>query len=149
MLTPEHLRYWFATHLGKIGVKMEAEKLDPHEVGPPVKLSPRAAWTSRTDNARLLLARQSPGMLGGEEILAEGLSSRAAAFMLDYTPQGVTVRTMIDGVWIPREPRTREAGDPGAGIAQAALRFESAGSPEPTRRNVCGRVRVVAVMLRR
>lgn len=32
--------------------------------------------------------------------------------MLDFTPQAVTVRTLIDGVWIPHEPRSREVGDP-------------------------------------
>ena len=33
------------------------------------------------------------------------------AMMLDYTQQGVTVRTMVDGVWIPRETSERESGD--------------------------------------
>ena len=32
--------------------------------------------------------------------------------MLDYTQEATGVRTMIDGVWIPWEPRTRETGDP-------------------------------------
>ena len=112
VLTPEHLRYWIATHLNKLGVKMEAEKSDPHEAGPPVKLLAEGGEDERTDNVRLLAARQSPGLLAAREIIAEGLSSRATAFMLDYTQQAVTVRTMIDGVWIPREPRTREVGDP-------------------------------------
>jgi type II secretory ATPase GspE/PulE/Tfp pilus assembly ATPase PilB-like protein len=150
VMTPEHLRYWSATYLNKLGMKVEAERPDPHEVGPPVKLqanttaadvaaavdqalaaanaaaahdaharqeipSPEectAQFVERTDNARLLTARQSPGMLVAREILAEGMVGRATSFMLDYTPQGVTVRTMIDGVWIPHEPRGRDVGDP-------------------------------------
>ena len=43
---------------------------------------------------------------------AEGLAGRASAIMLDYTQQGVAVRTMIDGVWIPREASRTRDGDP-------------------------------------
>ena len=46
------------------------------------------------------------------EILAEGLAVRATAFMLDFTQQAAAIRTMIDGVWIPAEPRDRELADP-------------------------------------
>jgi type II secretory ATPase GspE/PulE/Tfp pilus assembly ATPase PilB-like protein len=112
VLTAEHLRYWSATNLNKLGMKIQAEKPDPHEVGPPVKLMAHGAPDATTDNARLLMARQSVGMLPAREILAEGMVGRATSFMLDYTPQGVTVRTLIDGVWIPHEPRGRDVGDP-------------------------------------
>ena len=112
VMTWEHLRYWSATNLNKLGMKLETEKPDPHEIGPPVKLFAQSGIDSQTDNARLGLARQSLGMLTSREILAEGLVGRATSFMLDYTPQGVTVRTMIDGVWIPHEPRGRDVGDP-------------------------------------
>ena len=112
VFTKEHLRYWFATRGSKIGVKMQAEKLDPHEAGPPVKVFGHSGIDSVTDNARLVMARQSPGLLAAREILAEGLAVRATAFMLDYTQQATAVRTMIDGVWIPAEPRDRETGDP-------------------------------------
>jgi len=112
VLTSEHLRYWFATRLGKVGVKVQAERLDPHEAGPPVKVFAQSGIDERTDNARLILARQSPGLLTAREILAEGLVCRASAFMLDFTQQAAAVRTMIDGVWIPGEPRGRDGGDP-------------------------------------
>jgi len=112
VLTPEHLRFWFATHLNKLGMKIEAERPDPHEIGPPVKVFAHGGPNEQTNAMRLLQARQSPGLTTAREILAEGLSSRATAIMLDYTPQSVTVRTMIDGVWIPREPRDRETADP-------------------------------------
>lgn len=111
VLTPEHLRYWFATKLALVGVKIAAERADPLEAGAPVKLLPRGGPDERTDNARLLLTRQSPGFLAAREVLAEGLAGRASAIMLDYTQQGVAVRTMVDGVWIGRETRDRESGD--------------------------------------
>jgi type II secretory ATPase GspE/PulE/Tfp pilus assembly ATPase PilB-like protein len=112
VMTAEHLRYVFATGLNKLGMKVEVEKRDPHESGPPIKLFAHGAPDAVSDNARLLMARQSPGLLAAREILAEGMASRATSFMLDYSPQGVTVRTLIDGVWISHEPRPREQGDP-------------------------------------
>jgi type II secretory ATPase GspE/PulE/Tfp pilus assembly ATPase PilB-like protein len=112
VFTKEHLRYWFATRGKKVGMNMQAEKLDPHEAGPPVKVFGQSGIDVVTDNARLGMARQSPGLLTAREILAEGLAVRATAFMLDYTQQAAAVRTMIDGVWIPSEPRGRDVGDP-------------------------------------
>lgn len=112
VLTPEHIRYWIAMKLSGVGVKMAAEKQDPNEVGSPVKLSARGGPDERTDTARLLLARQSSGFRTAREILAEGFTGRASAVMLDYAQQGVTVRIMVDGVWIPREAKEREVGDP-------------------------------------
>ena len=53
MLTPEHLRYWFAVHLNKMGAKIAVEKADPHESGPPVKVFARRP-RQRTDGARLI-----------------------------------------------------------------------------------------------
>lgn len=112
VFTPEHLRYCFATGANKLGMKMQVEKIDPHEAGPPVKVFGHSGVDALTDNARLGQARQSLGLLTAREILAEGLVVRANAFVLDYTPQAVTIRTMIDGVWIPGEQRDRETGDP-------------------------------------
>jgi hypothetical protein len=112
VLTPEHLRYWLARKLGKVGVKIDAERRDPHESGVPVKLFARSGTDERTDSARQLMARQSLGFRTAREIIAEGLEGRASAIMLDYTQQGVAMRTMIDGVWIAREAKPREVGDP-------------------------------------
>ncbi len=112
VMTPDHLRYVFATALNKLGANIEVEKRDPHELGPPIKVFARSGIDERTDSARLLLARQSPGLLTAREILYDGLGSRASAIMLDYTQQGVSVRTMVDGVWIAREGYGRDVGDP-------------------------------------
>lgn len=112
VFTPAHLRYWLSTHLGKVGIKIEAEAPDPHLKGPPVQLLGKGGPTERDETARLLVARQTPGMLPAREIIHDGLSHRASAIMLDYSPQAVAVRYMIDGVWLNREPVEREAGDP-------------------------------------
>lgn len=113
VMTPEHLRYCFATAVNKIGIKMSAERLDPHESGPPVKLHASGGADERTNTARLLLARQSPGLFTAREIIAAGLAGRASALMLDYSQQGVAVRRLVDGVWIPAgEVKDRELGDP-------------------------------------
>jgi type II secretory ATPase GspE/PulE/Tfp pilus assembly ATPase PilB-like protein len=110
-MTPEHIRYWTALHLNKLGFKIEYEKRDPHESGPPIKVS-ASDPDERTRNARLVAARQAPGLLFAREILAEGLANRASAIMLDYTQQGMALNFMIDGVWLPREARDRESADP-------------------------------------
>jgi general secretion pathway protein E len=89
-----------------------AEKVDPHESGPPVILKARGGPTERDDNIRLLSARQAPGFRDARVVIADGLSHRAHAIMLDYAPQGVGVHWMIDGVWHPGESLAREQGDP-------------------------------------
>ncbi|MEN6458389.1 MAG: ATPase, T2SS/T4P/T4SS family [Thermoguttaceae bacterium] len=112
VMTPEHLRFWFATNLNKMGMKLETERKDPHESGPPVRVFAHGGPDERTNAGRLLLARQSPGLTAAREILAEGLAGRAMAIMLDYTAQGAAMRTLVDGVWIPRDTRSRETADP-------------------------------------
>lgn len=112
VLTPEHLRWWAAQQMGRFGVKMAAVASDPHSKGSPVQLLPRGGPDERTEQGRLLAARQAPGLRDARQWLADGLSSRATAILLDYTQQAVNVQYMVDGVWLPREPQTREAGDP-------------------------------------
>ncbi len=112
VFTREHIRYWLSVKLAVIGIKIEAKAPDPHEVGPPARLIARGAANERQDSANLLAARQTPGVLSAREILADALSYRASAVMLDYTQQGVGVRLMIDGVWLNRPRLEREQGDP-------------------------------------
>ena len=112
VFTPAHIRYWLSIRLAKVGIKIHAEAPDPHAKGPPVRLLAQGGADQREDNARLLAARQTPGMLPAREILHDGLSHRASAILLDYSPQSIAVRYMIDGVWLNREAVEREAGDP-------------------------------------
>jgi type II secretory ATPase GspE/PulE/Tfp pilus assembly ATPase PilB-like protein len=117
VLTREHLRYCFAICANKMGMKVAYERRDPHEAGPPLKVFAGAA-DERTANARLLTARQMPGLLTAREILYEALSNRASAILLDFRASALAVSLMIDGVWIQREERERETTDP----ALAALK---------------------------
>ena len=112
VFTREHIRHWLATHVRKVGVKMEAQAVDAHEKGPPVKVFALGGDDDRQNNARLLHARQHPGLHVAREILADGLSYRASSIMLDYMQQAVNVRFLVDGVWLAREAREREQGDP-------------------------------------
>ncbi len=63
------------------------------------------------NGARLVAARQSPGLPAAREILADGLTRRAAAIMLDFAQTTVSVRYLINGVWLPQEGRDREGAD--------------------------------------
>ena len=123
-------------------MNIEAEKRDPHETGPPVKVFAQGGPDERTDAARLLMARQSPGLRTAREILADALAGRATAIMLDYTQEAIGVRhddrRRVDSLGAA-EPRDRR---PGPGIAQAALRTESPRPPEPAGGDLPGRVRV-------
>ena len=51
-------------------------------------------------------------MRTARDILGDALAHRASAVLLDYSPQGVAVRYMIDGVWLPQANRERETADP-------------------------------------
>lgn len=112
VLTREHLRHVLAAALSRFGVKMEAEVQDPHRAGPPVALSARGGTDDRENNARLLAARQAPGLRAARQIIADGLQCRAMSILLEFTQQAVGVRYLIDGVWHQREPEEREKADP-------------------------------------
>jgi general secretion pathway protein E len=112
VLTPEHIRYVSAFYLNKLGMDIPYEKPDPHESGPPIKVFAHGGADDRVNNARLLAARQSPGLLLAREILADAMSFRATAIMLDYTAQAVGMNIMVDGMWIPRENMDRKEADP-------------------------------------
>ena len=111
VLTPDHLRAWFAGRLGKVGVKMEAERGDPFESG-PVVLKATDGVTDRDNAAWLFAARQNPGLLTAQTLMSDALSRRADAVMLDYAQQKVGVRFLIDGLWQSDQPMEREAADP-------------------------------------
>jgi type II secretory ATPase GspE/PulE/Tfp pilus assembly ATPase PilB-like protein len=111
VMTPAHLRAWFAERLGRMGVKMEAEKGDPFESG-PVVLRACNGVTDRENAAWQFAARQNPGLLTAQTLVTDALSRRADAVMLDYSQQGVGVRFLIDGLWQNGEPMDRETADP-------------------------------------
>ncbi len=112
VLTPDHFRHWVAGKLSGTGIKVETEKKDPHEAGPPVVLGARGGATEREDKANVLAARQAPGLRDVRVVVADAVSRHATTVMLDYAQQGVGVRYLIDGVWHNGEPLERETADP-------------------------------------
>lgn len=111
VLTADHLRYLAAVYLGKMGIKIEAERRDPHESGPPVVLTARGGATERDDGGNLLAARQCPGFRSARQVMADGLERRSEAIMLDYTQEAVGIRFLVDGVWHQGESQDRQMGD--------------------------------------
>ena len=111
VMTPSHIRFLVLTGLNKVGGKFEVERRDRHEKGPPIHLESRGGETERDDQANMLLARQSPGLLFSREIIYEALQRRSETVMLDFTQEAVSLRYQIDGVWHNGEPRDRESGD--------------------------------------
>ena len=112
VLTPEHLRWWLATRLKKVGIKMSTERFDPNAGGVPVTVFGRGAADPQADAVRVLGARQCAGLPAARQILAQGLSARASAILLDFGQAVVAVRYMIDGLWTPQESLEREVADP-------------------------------------
>ena len=94
----------------------------------------RGGADEQEDTARLIRARQNPGLHAGREILADALSCRATAVVLDYTQQAVAVRYQVDGVWLQREPLERESGDP----ALEALKLLSGLNPQDRQNRQAG-----------
>jgi len=112
VFTPSHIRYWLSVNLEPLGIKIEAETPDPHAKGPPVTVKGLGGKDERENNARLLTARQSPGLLPARGVLYEGLETRGLAIMLDYSQESVGVRYLVDGVWLNQDPMERDEADP-------------------------------------
>lgn len=112
VLTPAHLRYWFSEKAALVGIKIAAEKEDPHHAGVSVLVKARGGATDRDNSVRDLAARQAPGLFDVRKLLNDGLTRRADAVMIDCTPQTAAVSHFIDGVWHTAEPLEREVADP-------------------------------------
>jgi type II secretory ATPase GspE/PulE/Tfp pilus assembly ATPase PilB-like protein len=112
VMTPDHLRFWFAERASKFGMKIKVEKADPQEAGPPVTLTAQGGETERDNTARTLLARQAPGLFDARQLLVDALFRRADGLMLDFTAQNMSVQHQVDGVWHNADPWPREQADP-------------------------------------
>ena len=111
VLTPDHLRHWFASWGHYVGVKIEAEKKAAHEAGAPVELTAMGGATERDDQANLITARQSPGFVLTKELVADAVAHRADAISLHYTAEDVSIGYQIDGVWHQNQKQPRETAD--------------------------------------
>ena len=82
--------------MGWFGKKKEAS---PEEWVPPISFSSKGGATPQDDQISLLQAKQSPGYLIAQRMMAHALDNRPETIMLDYTAQGVAMRYQIDGFW--------------------------------------------------
>ncbi len=111
VLTGPWWRHFFATMLGKVGVKISGERKAEYEKGAAVDLFAMGAADANLNNANLLTARQSPGYLLVKDLVADMVTRRSDRVLLEYGPQAVAVRHEIDGVWHNGDARDRESGD--------------------------------------
>jgi type II secretory ATPase GspE/PulE/Tfp pilus assembly ATPase PilB-like protein len=111
VLTGSWWRHFFASMLGKVGVKVKDERGQDYEKGAKVDLIAMGAADKNSDNANLLTARQSPGYLLVKDLVADMSNRRVDRTLLEYGPQAVVIKHEIDGVWHPSEPRDRESAD--------------------------------------
>jgi len=111
VFTADWFRYEMAVMLSKVGVKMDTERKADYEKGAPVDLMAIDAPDERTNQANLITARQSPGYLLVKDLIAEMADRRSDRTVLDYTPQSVMSRQLIDGVWHNGRAIDRESGD--------------------------------------
>lgn len=111
VLTRSWWRFAYASVLGKVGVKIEAERKAEYEKGENVELFAMGSDDPNTDNANLLSARNSPGYLLLKDLIADMSRRRVDRVLLDYTQQGVGVKQEIDGMWHNGSVMEREGGD--------------------------------------
>ena len=111
VLTGPWWRFAFANVMGRVGVKIDAERKAEYEKGEPVDLIAMGAEDTNADNANLLSARNSPGYLLLKDLIADMSRRRVDRVLLDFSQQGVSVKHEIDGMWHNGEVIEREGGD--------------------------------------
>ncbi len=77
---------------------------------PPIQFSPAGA-TPEDQKETLEIVKPSPGFPAAARLLAESIQKQAVITVLDFTPQQVTVRFQVDGLWHPGASIDRETGD--------------------------------------
>ena len=110
VMTPAHLRFMLSEALGKVGIKMSAERKASHEKGAPVEFRASGDDASQAQ-ANMISARQSIGYVPTKELVANAVDHRAEKIMLDVNADGISSRFQVDGVWHDSDEFDREAGD--------------------------------------
>jgi type II secretory ATPase GspE/PulE/Tfp pilus assembly ATPase PilB-like protein len=111
VLTIGHIRHLLAEGLQRVGVRISAEPKAAHEKGAPVNMIAQGGKDPQQNQANLIEARQSAGYLPTKELIAGAIDNRAEKVMLDFSPQEVTTRYLVDGVWHDAENHERDEGD--------------------------------------
>lgn len=111
VFTRSWFRFWLADTLGRLGMKVSAEKKAHYEKGAPVELIALGGATERDDQANLIRARQSPGYIMVKELIVDMVAKDSSKTLLDYGREAVAQKYQIDGVWHSGEARDRQSGD--------------------------------------
>ncbi len=135
VLTPEHLRYLYATASQRMGMKVDTKKKAAWEQGAAVELVARGGADKGADQAHLLLSRQSPGYVFVKDFIASMYDRRVDAAILDFTADAVEVREQIDGIWRADSALDRDRGD----LMLAVMKQLSALSPDERRKPQAGK----------
>lgn len=101
VLTSRHVKSLFARALSPLGVRVQVERADPREAGPPIEIVPGGVGSERDQRANLLRARQMVGFAAVRRLLGEALAHRADTVAIDLLPSRTEVRFQVDGVWHP------------------------------------------------
>jgi len=112
VFTLEHLRFWASENLERVGIKISAEGRNKDVAVTEVVLRSRGKGSGEELANRIRLAYEHPGMRHLQAILTDAMSWQAMGIMLDYKPEAVAPKYLVDGVWHNREALDREAADP-------------------------------------
>jgi type II secretory ATPase GspE/PulE/Tfp pilus assembly ATPase PilB-like protein len=77
---------------------------------PPIQFTPAGA-TPEVQEETLEVVTPSPGFPATAQLLAEAIQRESFTTVLDFTPQQVSVRFQIDGLWHSGTAMDRETGD--------------------------------------
>jgi len=103
VLTKDHVRFWLAAQLRKVGVKVAAEaKAAPTQ--DLLKLKPQGGVDVAANQVLLVKAKLSPQYTTCQEVLLYAHASRANQVLLDLTAQGLAQRYLVDGLWENADP---------------------------------------------
>jgi len=111
VLTPDHLKHWFARQLRRFGMKVEPEKMTAKAAGPNIQFSVLAGATPPDNEGQHLVARQLPGYEPAQRLMIDALENRADAVLIDVGGENAAIRYLIDGVWHNVAPQAAPMGD--------------------------------------
>ena len=77
---------------------------------PPIQFVP-AGDSEDEQKAVLKTVKPSPGFPAAAQLIAESIQKESVTTVLDFTPQQVSIRFQIDGLWHSGAPMDRETGD--------------------------------------
>ncbi|MCE9554060.1 MAG: Flp pilus assembly complex ATPase component TadA [Planctomycetes bacterium] len=110
VLTPDHLKHWFASKLKVFGVKVAPEQVTAKAAAPSIQFSATAGATPQENEGQHLVARQLPGYEPAQRLMIDALDNRADAVLIDVG-ETTAIRYLIDGVWHNSAPQPGPMGD--------------------------------------